>query len=194
YSGQTGSLLYTISGEHDFDWFGRDIAGNGDYDNDGINDLIIGSPGNNADASADTTGRAFVYYLGDADSDGIPTGCDNCPSVYNSDQADLDVDGVGDVCDNCSDTYNPDQLDTDSDGIGDACCCLVRGDVAVPTDGSVLVNDLVFLVDYLFKSGDGPGCPEQSDCAEPLDGACLVNDLVWLVDYLFKGGSAPPAC
>jgi hypothetical protein len=30
-------------------------------------------------------------------------------------------DGVGDVCDNCPDVFNPDQADTDGDGIGDAC-------------------------------------------------------------------------
>jgi len=107
---------------------------------------------------------------------------------------DTDGDGVGNSCDNCPDIYNPEQLDANSDGIGDACCCLERGDVAIPTDGIVLVNDLVFLVDYLFKGGEGPGCPVHGDCAEPLDGICLVNDLVWLVDYLFKGGPTPPAC
>ena len=38
-------------------------------------------------------------------------------------------------------------------------CCQIRGDVAFPNDGSVFVNDLVFLVDYLFKGG-----PPPSDC------------------------------
>jgi hypothetical protein len=69
---------------------------------------------------------------------------DNCPSVYNPNQADADLDSIGDVCDNCTDTdgdgfgnpgypantcaldncplvYNPSQADADSDGLGDAC-------------------------------------------------------------------------
>ena len=56
----------------------------------------------------------------DEDQDGVPFSEDNCPAVYNPNQADGDKDGVGDVCDNCPKTPNPDQQDTDNDGIGDA--------------------------------------------------------------------------
>jgi len=58
---------------------------------------------------------------GDSDGDGIPDGEDNCPFVFNPDQADMDGDGVGDACDNCVTVVNPDQTDTDGDGVGDAC-------------------------------------------------------------------------
>jgi len=37
----------------------------------------------------------------DSDGDGVFDGGDNCPTVYNPDQADSDGDGVGDVCDRC---------------------------------------------------------------------------------------------
>lgn len=78
----------------------------------------------------------------DSDGDGIPNSKDNCPFVFNQDQADQgDVkcekicltpempchtkcsnpDGVGDACDNCPTEYNPDQADSDNDGVGDAC-------------------------------------------------------------------------
>ncbi len=73
-------------------------------------------------------------------------------------------------------------------------CCVLRGDVAIPKDGDVLVNDIVWLVDYLFKGGIAPDCLDEGDCAVPLDGIILVNDIVYLVDYIFKGGPPPPPC
>jgi Thrombospondin type 3 repeat len=75
----------------------------------------------------------------DTDHDGIPDSGDNCPTVFNPDQADNDGDGLGNACDstpngpdgdgdgvpdatdNCPTVSNPNQLDTDHDGIGDAC-------------------------------------------------------------------------
>ncbi len=73
-------------------------------------------------------------------------------------------------------------------------CCVMRGDVQNPKDGKVLVNDLVFLVNYVFKGGPLPNCPEEGDVKSPLDGYILVNDLVYLVNDVFKGGPPPPAC
>ncbi len=66
-------------------------------------------------------GNTGVIPNADQDNDGIPDCMDNCPTIYNPDQADFDGDGVGDVCDNCIWVYNPDQLDLNNDGIGDAC-------------------------------------------------------------------------
>src|SRR5439155_1661491 len=72
----------------------------------------------------------------DRDGDGVGDACDNCPSVYNPDQADSNGNGIGDACDGCPDrdgdgicddvdncpvVYNPDQADRDGDGVGDAC-------------------------------------------------------------------------
>jgi hypothetical protein len=37
----------------------------------------------------------------DSDGDSVFDGGDNCPTVYNPDQADSDGDGLGDVCDRC---------------------------------------------------------------------------------------------
>jgi thrombospondin type 3 repeat protein/beta-propeller repeat-containing protein len=80
---------------------------------------------------------AFVTKLGaavDADGDGVPDASDNCPTVFNPDQANNDGDALGDVCDpdddndgvldgadNCQFVANPNQRDTDGDGQGDAC-------------------------------------------------------------------------
>jgi len=57
----------------------------------------------------------------DADADGIPDACDNCPVTANPFQEDIDLDGIGDACDNCSMAANPLQEDGDGDGVGDAC-------------------------------------------------------------------------
>ncbi|MFB9108515.1 thrombospondin type 3 repeat-containing protein [Flavobacterium gyeonganense] len=57
----------------------------------------------------------------DKDGDGYIDTLDNCPNIFNPDQADEDGDGVGDVCDNCRKKINTDQLDTDKDGVGDVC-------------------------------------------------------------------------
>jgi cysteine-rich repeat protein len=70
----------------------------------------------------------------DSDGDGVPDSSDNCPLIFNTDQADNDSDGTGDVCDgdddndnvddaddNCPINANADQADNDSDDIGDVC-------------------------------------------------------------------------
>src|SRR5436190_355078 len=72
----------------------------------------------------------------DADGDGVPDGCDTCPSDDSPDRADSNGNGIGDACDGCPDrdgdgicdavdncpsAYNPDQADRDGDGVGDAC-------------------------------------------------------------------------
>ncbi|MCU0224454.1 MAG: thrombospondin type 3 repeat-containing protein [Acidobacteria bacterium] len=82
----------------------------------------------------------------DRDGDGVANGQDNCPTVFNPDQADADSDGTGDACedcvldtdgdlvcdaiDNCPLSPNPDQADADGDLAGDACDC-------APADGAV---------------------------------------------------------
>ncbi|MFH2049523.1 MAG: thrombospondin type 3 repeat-containing protein [bacterium] len=76
---------------------------------------------------------------------------------------------------------------------GPQSCCNhdgIRGDAT--DDGSVLVDDLVLLVNYLFKGGVTPNCLEEGDANA--SGIILVDDLTLLVNYLFKGGSAPYPC
>ena len=105
------------------------------------------------------TGYINVFYddlyfnvdvLPDGDGDGVPDADDNCPAVYNPDQADADGDGVGNACDNCWYTPNPDQLDSNancpaapyaSDPVcGDACeAAPPVGGTIIPTDKSGLV-------------------------------------------------------
>jgi len=155
-----------------------------------------------------------TYVIQDTDNDGVSDDEDNCPLIENAGQEDADGDLIGDVCDDCTDTDgdgfgnpgfaantcpedncpdvpNADQTDTDSDGVGDACCCVgIRGNVNY--EGEVAVNDLTYMVAWLFQSGPIPGCPDEADANG--DGSRNVTDLTFLVAYLFQSGPEPPAC
>ncbi len=52
----------------------------------------------------------------DVDGDGRSNDFDNCPDVYNPDQADIDNDGIGDLCDGL---FVSDVLSPNGDGIND---------------------------------------------------------------------------
>lgn len=75
-----------------------------------------------------------VTWVVDSDIDEIPNVDDNCPFLWNPDQADENGDGEGDVCeddfdgdgilnvdDNCTFVPNPNQEDHEGDGEGDPC-------------------------------------------------------------------------
>jgi len=56
YSGKDGTVLVTMTAEASTDNFGRHVAGVGDINGDGYDDVIIGAPGNNH-----SRGAAYVY-------------------------------------------------------------------------------------------------------------------------------------
>ena len=59
YSGQTGALLWTFTGEAQNDVFGRSVSGAGDVNRDGHDDVAVGAPLNSPGAVA--AGRTYVY-------------------------------------------------------------------------------------------------------------------------------------
>jgi hypothetical protein len=63
----------------------------------------------------------------------------------------------------------------------------LRGDVN--KDYVIDVGDIVYLMNYLFKSGSAPAPLELGDTN--CDGKVDVGDIVVLINYLFKGGAAP---
>jgi len=58
-------------------------------------------------------------------------------------------------------------------------------------DGIINLGDVVYLINYLYKSGPTPNPLEAGDCN--CDGLVDLGDIVFLINCLFKGGY-PPAC
>ncbi|MCP4569253.1 MAG: DUF1566 domain-containing protein [FCB group bacterium] len=56
-------------------------------------------------------------------------------------------------------------------------------------DGAINVGDAVFLIDYIFKSGDAPDPLCIGDANG--DDAVNVGDPVYLINYIFKAGPRP---
>jgi hypothetical protein len=103
----------------------------------------------------------------DGDNDGVFDSLDNCPLVYNPDQADADGDRVGDVCDNCLTVVNPNQLDSDGDLLGDACdnCPQVANPLQEDGDGDG-VGDICDNCPLVANSG------QQNGDSDGLGDAC----------------------
>ncbi|UCB53246.1 MAG: immune inhibitor A [Candidatus Zixiibacteriota bacterium] len=58
-------------------------------------------------------------------------------------------------------------------------------------DGFINVADIVYLVNFLYRSGDIPDPVEAADAN--CDDVVNVADIVYLVNYLYRGGD-PPGC
>jgi hypothetical protein len=111
-----------------------------DCNNNGIPDECDIASGFSADCNENGIPDECDIASGDSEDcneNGIPDEC----------ELDSDGDGIIDDCDNCPDVFNPDQADSDNNGIGDACdepagrpeppaSCLMRCLIAV-ADGAI---------------------------------------------------------
>jgi len=115
------------------------------------------------------------------DYDCVPAEQDNCPDVYNPDQANSDGDDVGDACDNCPDVDNQNQTNSDGDSRGDACDNCDYDDnedqADCDEDGEGDVCDVDDDNDGILDDGDGSGIAGDNPCTggntEDCDDNCL---------------------
>jgi len=94
----------------------------------------------------------------------------------------------------CRDAGDPDPIYNDPDGSradmgANPFSASICGDAN--GDGLVNVGDVVFLINYVFRSGPPPDPLETADVNG--DGVANVGDAVYLLNYTFRGGS-PPDC
>jgi hypothetical protein len=61
-------------------------------------------------------------------------------------------------------------------------------------DGKVNVNDIVYLINYLFVPNSPPPPWPMKRADVNNDGKVDVNDVVYLINWLFVPGSPPPVC
>ncbi len=73
FSGATGELLWSATGEGSLDSFGHSVSGAGDVNGDGFADVIVGAPFHNGPGATYYNGAAYVYRpftFADCDCDG----------------------------------------------------------------------------------------------------------------------------
>ena len=187
YSGQSGALLYTFTGEAAGDALGYSVSGAGDVNNDGCADLIVGAAFNGV--GGDNAGRVYVYSgqsgallltcTGEAAGDQFGWSVSGAADINNDGSADVVVGAIwNDAGGETAGRAYVYSLDS---------CCTTPGDAN--GDEKVNIADVHFVISWLFAGGASPGC-----CAEGSangDGRINIADVAYVISWLFTGGPVP---
>jgi hypothetical protein len=165
-----GSADAWFTDEHSLDGLGVRLAGAGDVNGDGYDDILLGAAG--SDEAGTDAGAAYLFLGGspplDADGDGwdVNVDCDDNDPALNWDDADGDGwSTCGGDCDDAEPAANPDEIENVGDGIDNDCDGFVdevaapAGDISLSFAAATLTGEL---------AGDSAGY--SLDAAGDVDG------------------------
>ncbi|MCH7690741.1 MAG: FG-GAP repeat protein [candidate division Zixibacteria bacterium] len=185
FSGLNGDTIYVFTGKVEFGGLGFSVASAGDFNNDGIVDLIVGTLRNRAGGT--DAGRAYVFSGSSGDTLNVFTG------EVTRDAFGFSVASAGDVNDDGFDDIIVGAHGNDAGGsfAGRAyvfsgryfCCGDPNG------DGLVNFDDVDYLMNFYFYGGDTPFPYSLSDLN--CDGSVDIADITYLAAYINGTGAAP---
>ncbi len=73
------------------------------------------------------------------------------------------------------------------------CCIDNTGDVNGSGTDNATIQDLTYLINYLFRDGPAPICPQEAN-VNGTGALANIGDLTYLVNFLFRSGAAPVPC
>ena len=141
-------------------------------------------------------GSFFLCSTDDSDQDDIPDIDDNCPDVYNPDQADCDGNGIGDACDpftDCNINLIPDVCDI-ADGTSEDCNTNdVPDECDIANDTSEDCNSNG-IPDECEVDCNSNGIPDDCDITDGTSEDCNLNGIPDECDEDCNGNDIPDDC
>lgn len=201
FSGATGAVLWSINGSSGADQFGASIANAGDVDGDGVDDLIIGAPEDNATAGSarlvsGATGGTLALFSGDDGGDNFGFSVSTAGDLNGDGFADLIVGADDDATNGAMSGLARLFLSQFSGGLGgavafteDAAPVLLDSDVALRDAELDTANSYAGATLTLSRVG-GPN-PEDvfaGSGAVSLAGGDLIVSGVTIGTYVQEGG------
>ena len=171
-----------VQGDYGYDR-AVNLAPAGDFNGDGLPDLLVGAPAARAPPKAYVVfgGPARVVKLESLGGEGVRMEGDPALGSHVAGGGDFNGDGLGDVAVSGSAGI----FIVFGAGVG---ATFIRGDAN--HNLKVDLSDSIFILNFLFLGGRSPACADAADGND--DGRLDIGDAIYLISFLFLGRAAPP--